>query len=85
MPIWKASLFIIVGIGRFDLRGQFFVDGLLVSPVGWGVSESIIGLTLVAGGTSFLSYDASAALKKNPEMRSEMFIGSNLFNIYSSY
>ena len=48
-----------------------------------GVSESIIGLTLVAGGTSLpeLATSIVAALKKNPEIAIGNVIGSNLFNI----
>ena len=49
-----------------------------------GVSESIIGLTLVAGGTSLpeLATSIVAALKKNPEIAIGNVIGSNLFNIF---
>ena len=52
--------------------------------LGLGVSESIIGLTLVAGGTSLpeLATSVVAALKKNPEMAIGNVIGSNLFNIF---
>ena len=52
--------------------------------IGLGVSESIIGLTLVAGGTSLpeLATSVVAALKKNPEMAIGNVIGSNLFNIF---
>jgi cation:H+ antiporter len=48
------------------------------------VSESVIGLTLVAGGTSLpeLATSVVAALKKNPEMAIGNVIGSNLFNIF---
>ena len=49
-----------------------------------GVSESIIGLTLVAGGTSLpeLATSVVAAFKKNPELAIGNAIGSNLFNIF---
>ena len=49
-----------------------------------GVSESVIGLTLVAGGTSLpeLATSVVAALKKNPEMAVGNVIGSNLFNVF---
>ena len=73
MPIWKASLFIIGGLA-----------GASGIARGLGVSESIIGLTLVAGGTSLpeLATSVVAALKKNPEMAIGNVIGSNLFNIF---
>ena len=48
------------------------------------MSESTIGLTLVAGGTSLpeLATSAVAALKKNPQMAIGNVVGSNLFNIF---
>ena len=84
MPIWKASLFIIGGLAGLIYGGQFFVDGASGIARGLGVSESIIGLTLVAGGTSLpeLATSVVAALKKNPEMAIGNVIGSNLFNIF---
>ena len=49
-----------------------------------GASESVIGLTLVAGGTSLpeLATSIVAALKRNPEIAIGNAIGSNLFNIF---
>lgn len=84
MPIWKASLFILGGLAGLVYGGQFFVDGASGIARGFGVSESIIGLTLVAGGTSLpeLATSVVAALKKNPEMAIGNVIGSNLFNIF---
>ena len=84
MPIWKASLYIVGGLTGLVYGGQFFVDGASGIARGFGISESIIGLTLVAGGTSLpeLATSIVAALKKNPEMAIGNVIGSNLFNIF---
>lgn len=84
MPIWKAGLFIAAGLAGLIYGGQFFVDGASGIARGLGVSESVIGLTLVAGGTSLpeLATSIVAALKKNPEMAIGNVIGSNLFNIF---
>lgn len=84
MPIWKASLFILGGLAGLVYGGQFFVSGASGIARNLGVSESIIGLTLVAGGTSLpeLATSIVAALKKNPEMAIGNVIGSNLFNIF---
>lgn len=84
MPIWKSMLFIAGGLAGLVYGGQFFVDGASGIARGLGVSESIIGLTLVAGGTSLpeLATSVVAALKKNPEMAIGNVIGSNLFNIF---
>ena len=84
MPIWKSALFILGGLAGLIYGGQFFVSGASGIARSLGVSESIIGLTLVAGGTSLpeLATSIVAALKKNPEMAIGNVIGSNLFNIF---
>lgn len=84
MPIWRSTLYIIGGLLALIFGGQFFVDGSSGIARGLGVSESMIGLTLVAGGTSLpeLATSVVAALKKNPEMAIGNVIGSNLFNIF---
>lgn len=84
MPIWRATIYIIGGLLALIFGGQFFVDGSSGIARGLGVSESMIGLTLVAGGTSLpeLATSVVAALKRNPEMAIGNVIGSNLFNIF---
>lgn len=84
LPIWKSVLYIIGGLAGLILGGQWFVDGATGIARGLGVSESIIGLTLVAAGTSLpeLATSIVAALKKNPEIAIGNAIGSNLFNIF---
>lgn len=84
MPIWKASLFIAGGLAALIYGGDFFVKGASNIARSLGVSESVIGLTLVAGGTSLpeLATSIVAALKKKPEMAIGNVIGSNLFNIF---
>ena len=60
------------------------VDGASGIARNLGVSESVIGLTLVAGGTSLpeLATSIVAALKKNPEIAIGNVVGSNLFNVF---
>ncbi|NDV64185.1 calcium/sodium antiporter [Bacteroides sp. 224] len=84
LPIWKSILYFVLGLGGLILGGQWFVEGATGIARGLGVSESIIGLTLVAGGTSLpeLATSVVAALKKNPEIAIGNVIGSNLFNIF---
>ena len=83
MPIWKSTLFIAGGLAGLIYGGQLFVDGASGIASSLGVSESIIGLTIVAGGTSLpeLATSVTAALKKNPGIAIGNVIGSNLFNI----
>lgn len=84
IPMWKSTLFIIGGLAALIFGGQWFVEGASNIARNLGVSESIIGLTLVAAGTSLpeLATSIVAALKKNPEIAIGNVIGSNLFNIF---
>lgn len=84
LPWWKSSLYILGGLAALIYGGQLFVNGATGIARNLGVSESIIGLTLVAGGTSLpeLATSIVAALKKNPEIAIGNAIGSNLFNIF---
>lgn len=77
-------LYILGGLAGLILGGNFFVEGAGGIARSLGVSESVIGLTLVAGGTSLpeLATSVVAALKKNPEIAIGNVIGSNLFNVF---
>ena len=84
LPMWKSLAFIIGGLAGLIIGGQLFVDGASGVARSLGVSYSIIGLTLVAGGTSLpeLATSITAALKKNSGIAVGNVIGSNLFNIF---
>ena len=84
MPIWRSALYIVGGLAGLIYGGQLFVDGSSQIARSLGVSESVIGLTLVAGGTSLpeLATSVVAAWKKNPQMAIGNVVGSNLFNIF---
>ena len=84
MPIWKSALFILGGLAGLIYGGQLFVDGASGIASSLGVSESIIGLTIVAGGTSLpeLATSVTAALKKNSGIAIGNVIGSNLYNVF---
>ena len=81
LPMCRSILYIIGGLAGLIFGGQWFVEGASNIARSLGVSESIIGLTLVAGGTSLpeLATSIVAALKKNPEIAIGNVIGSNLF------
>lgn len=85
LPSWKSILFILLGLSALIGGGKLFVDGASGIARALGVAESVIGLTLVAGGTSLpeLATSISAALKKNPGIAIGNVIGSNLFNIFA--
>lgn len=80
----KSAIFILLGLSGLIFGGQFFVDGASGIARALGASESLIGLTLVAGGTSLpeLATSVTAALKKNSGIAIGNVIGSNIFNIF---
>lgn len=84
IPVWKSSLYIILGLAGLIYGGQFFVNGASNVARALGASESLIGLTLVAAGTSLpeLATSVTAALKKNSGIAIGNVIGSNIFNIF---
>jgi cation:H+ antiporter len=67
------------------LGAEFLVDGATSLAKALGVSNKVIGLTIVAIGTSLpeLAASVAAALKKEMEISIGNIIGSNIFNILS--
>lgn len=84
IKLGKSIIFVFIGLGALIGGGQLFVNGASGIARNLGVSDAIIGLTLVAGGTSLpeLATSITAALKKNPAMAIGNAIGSNLFNLF---
>ncbi len=82
--IWKELLLLLLGFALLIFGGDLFVNNASAIARSWGVSDAIIGLTLVAMGTSLpeLATSVVAALKKNPELAIGNAIGSNLMNIF---
>jgi len=82
-PLWMDILFILGGLGLLVVGSNFLVDGSISIARAWGVSEAIIGLTIVAAGTSTPELAASivAALKKEPDIAIGGIVGSNIYNI----
>jgi len=81
---WRSILMIIVGIIALALGGQWIVDGAIKIAFKFGMSESLIGLTIVAIGTSLpeLATSAMAAYKHKADIAIGNIIGSNIFNIF---
>lgn len=84
MPVWKMVVFIIFGLAALIGGGELFVEGASGLARSLGVSDAVIGLTLVAGGTSLpeLATSVIAARKGQSGMAIGNVIGSNLFNIF---
>jgi cation:H+ antiporter len=82
-PAWKDLAFIAGGLVLLVFGSRFFVDGAVGIARSFGVSEAIIGLTIVAGGTSLPELAASivAALRREPDIALGNIVGSNIFNL----
>ena len=83
LPIWKSLLFVAFGIAMIIFGSEFAVTSATSLALRAGLSESFIGLTIVALGTSLpeLFTSVSAAMKKNSDIAIGNIIGSNIFNI----
>lgn len=79
-----SILMIIVGLAALVGGGRLFVDASVSLARLLGMSESIIGLTLVAAGTSLpeLATSLVAALKKQSDIAIGNVVGSSIFNIF---
>lgn len=83
LPVWKAAGFVLMGLAFLIVGSNLFVDSATAVAEGLGVSQSIIGLTIVAGGTSLpeLATSVVAAKKGQSAIAIGNVIGSNVFNI----
>lgn len=79
-----STLMIIGGIFGLVLGGRFIVDSAIQIAAGFGFSEGLIGLTIVALGTSLpeLATSAVAAYKHKADIAVGNVVGSNIFNIF---
>lgn len=83
MPVWRAVAFFVLGLACLIVGSNLFVDGATAVASLLGVSEAVIGLTVVAGGTSLpeLATSVVAARKGQCAIAMGNVIGSNVFNI----
>lgn len=80
----KSTIFILLGLTGLVFGGKWIVDGAVTIAHIFGISESLIGLTIVAIGTSLpeLATSAIAAYKKQTDIAIGNVVGSNIFNIF---
>ena len=83
LPMWKCLLYIVGGMIAIKFGGDFVVNGASSIAAGFGLSQTLIGLTIVALGTSLPELVTSivAARKNEVDMAVGNAIGSNIFNI----
>ncbi|RAI87074.1 calcium/sodium antiporter [Algoriphagus yeomjeoni] len=80
----KIWVLIFGGLAGLVLGGKLVVDNAVAIANSLGVSEKIIGLTIIAAGTSLpeLATSVVASMKKNNDIAIGNIIGSNIFNIF---
>lgn len=83
-PLWKSGALMLLGLVSLVLGGQWIVDGAVSLARLFGYSESFIGFTIVAVGTSLpeLATSIVAVRKGNTDLAIGNVIGSNIFNIF---
>lgn len=82
-PAWRSIVLVLVGIVALALGADWFVEGAVVLAGKLGVSDQLVGVTIVAIGTSLpeLITSLMAAFRKQPDISLGNLIGSNIFNL----
>ncbi|MCA3441002.1 MAG: calcium/sodium antiporter [Rhodobacter sp.] len=83
-PVWQAALMTLGGLVVLVIGARLLVDSATTIARTYGISEAVIGLTIVAVGTSLpeLATSVVAALRKQTEIAVGNIVGSNIFNIF---
>lgn len=83
VPTSKALIWLVVGIILLPLSADWMVDGAVGIAKYYGLSDLVIGLTIIAVGTSLpeLAACVASALKKEDDLAIGNIVGSNMFNI----
>jgi cation:H+ antiporter len=83
MPVWKSVVYILGGIAAIVIGGQAVVNSAKSLALAWGMSETLVGLTIVAIGTSLPELVTSIVASRKGEngMAIGNVVGSNLFNL----
>jgi len=82
-PFWQSALMALLGLAVLMAGAKALVYSATEFARAFGISEAVIGLTIVAVGTSLpeLATSILAALRKHPELAIGNILGSNIFNI----
>ena len=83
-PLWKCVVLILAGLVGLVVGGEMIVKSAVAIARYCGVAESVIGLTIVALGTSLpeLATSVVAAFKHNNDIAIGNVVGSNIFNVF---
>lgn len=83
VPTWKAVIWLIIGIVLLPLSADYMVEGAVGIAKAFHLSDLVIGLTIIAVGTSLpeLAACVASVLKKEDDLAIGNIVGSNIFNI----
>lgn len=83
-PLWKCVVLILAGLVGLVVGGEMIVKSAVAIARYCGVAEAVIGLTIVALGTSLpeLATSVVAAFKHNNDIAIGNVVGSNIFNVF---
>jgi cation:H+ antiporter len=84
LPLWKSIILVLAGLAGLYFGGKYLVEGAVNIAQQLGMSEKLIGLTIVAVGTSLPEMATSivAAYRKKTDIAIGNIVGSNIFNIF---
>lgn len=82
--VTRTLLLLILGLTGLTPGGKWIVDGAVRLALNFGMSQALVGLTIVAVGTSLpeLATSAMAAYRRNVEIAVGNVVGSNIFNVF---
>ncbi len=82
-PMWQNLLFVVGGLALLVLGARWLVESAIALATAWGVNEAVIGLTIVAAGTSLPEVVTSivATIRGERDIAVGNVVGSNIFNI----
>lgn len=80
----KSAVYVLLGMAALVIGGNFLVESAVAFATILGISQSVIGLTVVAIGTSLpeLATSAVAAYRKQTDIAIGNVVGSNIFNVF---
>ncbi|OIQ30138.1 MAG: sodium:proton exchanger [Alphaproteobacteria bacterium MedPE-SWcel] len=83
MPFWRIGIYLVLGLVGLPLGAELLVENATIIARLYGLSETVIGLTLVAIGTSLpeLSTTLMAVMRRQADVALGNVIGSNMFNL----
>ncbi|MEM6888526.1 MAG: calcium/sodium antiporter [Pseudomonadota bacterium] len=83
LPLWRILIFLLLGLVGLPLGANLLVENATIIAAAYGISDAVIGLTLVAIGTSLpeLATTVVAALRRQADVALGNVIGSNMFNL----